>query len=78
MTITIDMPSGPMTVHKPSCIGAYYIIVSGSQRYLAVCLDANWLGKPKRMRIQHDAHRAGDVLMPRQYKILERADRWDD
>lgn len=73
MTVTIDQPSGKLTVEKPDCIGQFFVIVCKKfgNRYLANCIDANSEGQPKRMRIQLDPVRQGEVLGPTEYVIME-------
>ena len=73
MKITVNQPSGPLTIEKPDCIGAWFVVVCKKKglRYVATCIDANSEGNPKRMRIQLDPVRQGEVLQPDEYLIME-------
>ena len=79
-THTVTMPSGTMRIHKPRCIGTYYIIFCkrDNRRLLANCIDATPSGRPKRMRVQACGDRQGDVLVPGQYEIMEKDPLWED
>lgn len=73
MTITIDQPGKPLKVEVPDCIGKFFVIActKGTGQFVANCIDATPDGKPKRMRIQFDPVRQGEVLQPHQYQIME-------
>lgn len=73
MTLTVEQPSGTLTVEKAECIGHFFVILDKKtgHRYLANCIDANSEGNPKRMRIQLDPLRQGEVVQPHQYLIME-------
>lgn len=73
MKITVDQPSGPLTVDKPDCIGLFFVVLCKKRgnRYLVNCIDATPDGRPKRMRIQLDPIRQGEVLQPHEYVIVE-------
>jgi len=77
MNISIDMPSGPLAVEMPTCIGHYYIIESGGERFLTACIDESE-GRPKRMRQAECDTRYSRVFQPHQYTVIEKDPLWQD
>ena len=77
-TLTVETPSGALRVRKSSCIGHFFVIGVGNERFLANCIDATPDDAPKRMRIQTFGSRKGDVVMPGDYIIFEKDPDWED
>lgn len=78
-TLTIEMPTSTLTVERPKCIGAFYMVYCEKthRQHVASCIDATPEGRPKRLRLQ-TGERAGEVMMPGDYTIIERVYEWDD
>lgn len=73
MTVTIQQPGRPLKIEVPDCIGQFFVVLclKKRERFVANCIDAYPDGRPKRMRIQFDPVRQGDVLQPHEYQIME-------
>lgn len=63
----------PKTETRRSPIGRVAVIRTGGEQYLGTVIDA--IGdKPKRVRIQSPGRRQGDVVLPREYVLMEWVD----
>ena len=78
--LTLETPSGTLTINKPDCIGSFYIVYATElkERVLCNCIDATLDGEPKRMRVQKHMAHGGNVLQPHQYEIIEKNPLWED
>lgn len=75
--ISVNTPSGTLRIPEPRCIGHYFVVTAGGERFLARCID-ELDGKPKRMRLANDGARFGTVLQPGEYEIVEQDPDWED
>ena len=68
------------TMTERSVVGRFAVVVHEGKCFLASVLDAvaGEPGRPKRVRIQRDVQRQGDVLMPSEYSLKRWADEEED